>query len=112
MMGLEYDTEQLELRAKRMAAKIPPDAADPFCQLATIMGVWGLANEASNTADDLYDVIESLRADKRFVESDRLRTLQTRLYAALDPLRALVGRPSDEQLQVLIARQEARRGAA
>lgn len=55
--------------------------------------LWPLFLAAFNTADDLHDVIEMLRRDGRYAESDRLRTLQRRLYEAAEPFAAEVGRP-------------------
>lgn len=70
-------------------------AYDPAGNFFVQTGVFNLCVAAFDTADDLTDVIESLRLAKRYAESDRLRDLQSRLYAAAKPLSAVAARPVD-----------------
>lgn len=66
-------------------------------------GLWHLIHTAFTAGDDLHDVIERLRDEGRFLESDRLRQLRGALFAAAEPFHPLMPRPSRDQ----IARLEA-----
>lgn len=87
---------------KRAAMADVPMAFDSFI---TKTPVFEAAQAIIWTRDDLHDVIEALRAIKRYDLSDRLRTLQQRLDDSAASLTAVTLEPRAALRQAALKKQ-------